>query len=142
MKVFLKMGVVEPGEYQVQVVRAKTEWSKNGNEMVSLRLCVEGGTREFFDHLVSSGSCSWKIAQFLIAMGEEPSDEMEIEPADYTGRTARAVVGVEDFEGRPKNKIVKWLPPKSAARIAAEAAAAALTQRVSGEGMDEKGGSR
>jgi len=140
MGIFRKLAIVEPGEYQVKVTSARSELSKSGNEMISLRLCVEGGASEFFEHLVFTGSGYWKIEQFLTAMGEEGIDGTEIEASDYTRRTARALVGVEDFKGRPQNKIVKWLPPKSAAVVAAEAAA--LTQSVSSEAVDEQEVSR
>jgi hypothetical protein len=114
---------VPPGEYQVEVVSAEERESKNGNETIALRLSIEGegDARTFPDHLVFTESCYWKIAQFLTAMGEEATDDKDIRAADYVGRRARAVVGVQKFKGLPQNKIDAWLPAESATGEGTEA---------------------
>src|SRR5947209_128877 len=89
--------VVPPAEHDVTVMNAKLEHSKkSGNEMITLRLTVPGGSISFFDHLVFEDNSYWKIAQFLTAMGEEIADDQDINPNDYVNRTARAVVGVRE----------------------------------------------
>ena len=106
---------VEPGKYEVSVVGAKSSVSKKGNQMITLRLSVEGAHRLFSDHLVFTESSFWKVADFLIAMGHPPSGEVDLDfdPQNYVGCTAVALVGVEEFNGRSQNKIERWLPPTS-----------------------------
>lgn len=103
--------VLPPGDYEVRVASATDKVSANENEMIVLRLSVEGHPQLFSDHLVFTESSSWKIAQFLTAMGEEVADDVDIHAADYVGRCARALIGVEEFNGIPKNRIEKWLSP-------------------------------
>jgi Protein of unknown function (DUF669) len=115
--------VLPSGKYQVKVIGAKDEISKNGNPMITLRLSVKvkGASRVFFDHLVFTDSSDWKVAEFLTAMGEELTDEMDIKPYEYVDRTALARVGIKEFEGQLQNFIERWLPPESSAGKATEA---------------------
>jgi hypothetical protein len=53
----------------------------------------------------------WKVAQFLTAMGHTLTGDEDIDPVDYVGRQARALVGVHEFRGLSQNYIEKWLPP-------------------------------
>jgi hypothetical protein len=107
--------VVAPGEYNVTVMAATLRRSKSGNEMMVLRLSANGSKNWFSEHLVFSDRSYWRIAEFLTSMGKQLTGDEDINPADYIGRTGRAIVGVDDFNGRPQNVIKKWLPPKSEA---------------------------
>jgi Protein of unknown function (DUF669) len=126
--------VAQAGKYEVLVVSAKNQRSKAGNQMITLGLSLsEGGAPGLvFDHLVFTESCCWKIADFLTAMGETLSDEMDIEPSNYVGRTAFARVGIEDFNGHTQNKIEKWLPPESKAAKATHRASPTQPTSVPG----------
>jgi hypothetical protein len=106
---------VPPGEYDVTVMSATLAPTKAGDEMMVLRLSAPGSSKWFFERLVFADSSYWKIAQFLTAMGKQLSGDEDINPVDYIHRTARAIVDVQDFNGRPENFIKKWLPPKSKA---------------------------
>ena len=111
------LSVVPPGEYEVEIVGAYDCVSKNENEMMALKVRVKGHARIFFDHLVFSEASDWKIASYLISMGQEVADneELDLRARDYIDRTARADVGVREFRGLKQNYIKKWLPPKSGA---------------------------
>ena len=104
--------VVPPGEYDVTVETAMLKRSKKGNEMIVLQLSAGAKNRWFLEHLVFAEKSYWKIAQFLMAMGHNITGDEEIDPFDYVGRTARAVVDVHEFGGRSQNKIQQWLPPR------------------------------
>ena len=96
--------------------------SKNENEMMVLKVRVKGYARTFFDHLVFSDASDWKIASYLISMGQEVADdeELDLRAHDYIRRTARAEVGIREFRGLKQNYIKNWLPPKSSAVEASE----------------------
>ncbi len=105
--------VVPPGEYNVTVKIATLKQSTTGNEMFVLRLAAGSSDCWFNEHLVFADSSYWKIAQFLTAMGKQLTGDEDINPGEYVNRTARAVIGVQDYNGKPQNFIQKWLPPKS-----------------------------
>jgi hypothetical protein len=91
--------------------------------MIVLELCAGDSDVRFLDHLVFTESSAWKIAQFLNAMGEELIDQ-DIDPDDYIGRTARAIVGAREYQGRIQNCIESWLPPESTSAAASSPSAA------------------
>lgn len=108
---------VEPGEYTVEVVNAEETVSQKGSDMIELKLRVQPSGATMFDHLVFMESAFWKIDSFRAATGETvtPEEEVEIQADDLIGRTGRARLTVEEFNGRKRNKIAAWLPPKPAA---------------------------
>ena len=107
---------VEPGEYNVEVVNAEETVSQKGSDMIELKLRVQPSGAVFFDHLVFMESAFWKIDAFRAATGENvaANEEVEIRADDLIGRTGRARLIVEEFNGRKRNKIGAWLLPKSA----------------------------
>jgi hypothetical protein len=120
---------VEPGEYTVEVVNAEETVSQKGSDMIELKLRVQPSGATMFDHLVFMESAFWKIDSFRAATGESitPDEEVDINADDLIGRTGRARLTVEEFNGRKRNKIAAWLPPKPAMPAPAAAAAAAAT---------------
>ena len=120
---------VEPGEYTVEVVNAEETVSQKGSDMIELKLRVQPSGATMFDHLVFMESAFWKIDSFRAATGESvtPDEEVDINADDLIGRTGRARLTVEEFNGRKRNKIAAWLPPKPAmpAPAATSATAAA-----------------
>jgi Protein of unknown function (DUF669) len=99
----------EPGEHTVTVMAAELKRSKSGSEMVVLQLRVDGISRWIRENLVLSPKTYWKFEQFLDAIGKKPAPDEDIEPMDFVGCTARAVIGVHDFNDREQNHIEKWL---------------------------------
>ena len=117
---------VEPGEYTVEVINAEETVSQKGSDMIELKLRVQPSGAIFFDHLVFLETAFWKIDAFRAATGESvtPDEEVDIHADDLIGRTGRARLTVEEFNGRKRNKIAAWLPPKPAAPALAATATA------------------
>jgi len=107
---------VEPGEYEVEVVNAEETVSQKGSDMIELKLRVQPSGATLFDHLVFMETAFWKIDAFRAATGENvtPDQDVEIRGDDLIGRTGRARLIVEEFNGRKRNKVAAWLAPKPA----------------------------
>ena len=101
---------VEPGDYQVEVVDAVETTSKNGHEMIELKLKTSAGSY-LYDFLVFIPSAFWKIDAFRAATGESvtPEEDVEITPDDLIGRTGTARLALEEYNGRKRNKVAAWL---------------------------------
>lgn len=105
---------VEAGDYTVEVLNAEESVSKQGNEMIELKLKAEPSGVIFFDNLVFTENAFWKIDAFRAATGEAvvPDEDVEITADDLIGRRGRARLIVDEFGGRKRNKVVAWLPAK------------------------------
>ena len=101
---------VEPGDYQVEIVDAIETISKSGHEMIELKLKTSAGSY-LYDFLVFIPSAYWKIDSFRAATGEEvtPDEETEITADDVIGRTGKARLSVEEYNGKKRNKVAAWL---------------------------------
>ena len=101
---------VEPGDYEVEVVDAVETTSKNGHEMIELKLKTSEGSY-LYDFLVFIASAFWKIDAFRAATGEEvtPDEDVELTADDLVGRTGYARLSVEEYNGRKRNKVAAWL---------------------------------
>ena len=101
---------VEPGDYQVEVVDAIETTSRNGHEMIELKLRTDQGSY-LYDFLVFIPSAFWKIDAFRAATGEDvtPDEDVEITADDLIGRTGTARLSLEEYNGRQRNKVVAWL---------------------------------
>jgi hypothetical protein len=105
------------GDYSVTILEASETVSRStGADMIKLTLeaeAADGATSTLFDYLVASASCAWKIDTFRIALGQTiaPGEPVELDASDLPGRTLRARLKVEDYNGRSNNKIDAWLAP-------------------------------
>jgi hypothetical protein len=115
MPTYHKPTVLSGGVYDVKIVAAEERKSKSGNEMIVVKAETQFNGKTYYirDYLLT-GDPDRKLQSFLRAIGEELEDGAEFQPDDYVGRSARAVVGVQEFDGGPQNKIKKWLPPAKA----------------------------
>ena len=109
------------GDYPVTIVEASETVSRStGADMIKLTLDAESpdGTRstKVFDYLVASASSAWKIDAFRRALGYEvvQGEPVELAAEDLVGRTLRARLKVEEFNGRANNKVEAWLAPLAA----------------------------
>jgi len=102
---------VEPGDYLLTVVEASETFSKAGDEMIKLKLEVEGHGVRLFDYLVATESSYWKIDTFRKAIGEEvvEGEEVELSAAALEGRQGHARLKVEEYQGKKNNKVELWL---------------------------------
>ena len=109
------------GDYPVTIVEASETVSRStGADMIKLTLDAESpdGTQstKVFDYLVASASSVWKIDAFRRALGHEvvQGEPVELAAEDLVGRTLRARLKVEEFNGRANNKVEAWLAPLAA----------------------------
>jgi hypothetical protein len=107
---------VEAGDYEVEVIDAVETVSKSGHEMIELKLKTSAGSI-FYDFLVFTPSAFWKIDAFRAATGEAVTPDLDVDltPDDLIGRTGRARLVVEEYNGRKRNKLAAWLVPTPAA---------------------------
>jgi hypothetical protein len=108
---------VAAGDYTVEILNAEESVSKQGNDMIELKLRVEPAGSILFDSLVFTPNAFWKIDAFRAATGEKvvPDEEVSIECDDLIGRTGRARLVVEEYNGRKRNKVAAWLLSQPAA---------------------------
>jgi hypothetical protein len=113
------------GDYPVTIVEASETVSRStGADMIKLTLDAESpdGTQstKVFDYLVASASSVWKIDAFRRALGHEvvQGEPVELAAEDLVGRTLRARLKVEEFNGRANNKVEAWLAPLAASSSA------------------------
>jgi len=101
---------VEPGDYEVEVVDATETLSKSNHEMIELKLRTSEGSY-LYDFLVFIPSAFWKIDAFRAATGESvtPEQDVEIVADDLIGRTGKARLAIEEYNGRKRNKVAAWL---------------------------------
>jgi hypothetical protein len=105
---------VEAGDYTVEILGAEESISqKSHNEMIELKLKVEPSGAILYDNLVFTANAFWKIDAFRAATGEKvtPDEDVEIIADDLIGRTGRARLIVEEYNGKKRNKVAAWLVP-------------------------------
>lgn len=109
---------VEPGDYTLEVLNAEESVSKQGNELIELKLKVEPSGAILYDNLVFTENAFWKIDAFRAATGEviTPDEEVDVIADDLIGRKGRARLMVEEYNGRKRNKVAAWLPQSAADR--------------------------
>jgi len=110
---------VDPGDYQVEIIDAIETVSKTGHEMIELKLRTSSGSY-LYDFLVFIPNAFWKIDSFRAATGEvvSPEEDVEITADDLIGRTGKARLTVEEYNGKKRNKVAAWLPAKPGESIA------------------------
>ncbi len=97
-------GLLTEGNYPFQVRAIDQLVSKNGNNMLKLKLAVlekDGSARMIFDYLVAMDSMMFKIKHFCEAIGlEDKYAKGNFNPQECIDRSGVAVVGVQ--KGNPK----------------------------------------
>jgi hypothetical protein len=101
------------GEYPFVVIAATLKNSKNGSEMIELVLDFPEGVR-VWDNLVFVKSAFWKIDQFRRSIGELvlPEEEVDIAPSELVGKSGKASLVTETYEGRSRNKVASYIESK------------------------------
>jgi len=111
---------VPAGDYDVTIVDAAETVSRtSGAGMIKLTLEVDtadgyaGSSVKVFDYLVATPSSAWKIDAFRRALGHEivKDESVELAAEELLGRTLRARLKVDEFNGQLNNKVDAWLAP-------------------------------
>lgn len=101
--------ILPAGEYPFEVVNAKEARSKNGNDMIELKLDINGS--KIYDNLVFTDKAFWKIDQFLKAVGAHPGEgkDITVEADDLIGHkgTCKLRVGKTD-KGNERNEVESY----------------------------------
>ena len=107
---------VPVGDYAVEVIGAEETISKQGNDLIELKLRIEPSGAICFDNLVFVPNAFWKIDAFRAATGDKvtPDEEVDLKADDLVGRKGRARLIVEEYNGRKRNKVAAWLLPQPA----------------------------
>lgn len=106
---------VPAGEYTLRVIEAEEDTSKQGNDMLKLKLrVVRDDGRDgpaLFDYLVFSENSFWKIDAFLKSAGQHPGEgeEVNIDPEQCIGWEVRAELKVDNYNGKKSNKVESYL---------------------------------
>lgn len=111
----------QPGEYDFEVMSADNKTSKNGNEMIALKVKVfgtDGGQRHVYDHLMSLEKVAYKLRHFCEATGLIAKYEAgSLEAADCELKTGRLVLAIDskNKDYPPKNVIRDYITPAAEA---------------------------
>ena len=127
---------VPAGDYLLTVLEAIETISKStGDEMIKLKLEVEGHGATLYEYLVANGSSAWKIDSFRRALGERvvEGEEVEIDTRNLVGRQARAKLRVETYQGKDSNKVDYWLSPQLGAAPSGRPIAPASAKKEDGD---------
>lgn len=105
--------VLKPGEYSFMVVEAEEKESKQGNQMLALKLKVYGeGTDDVnvWDYITAK--MTWKLKQICLAIGmEEEFRSGDISPQQFVNRPGALFLDVETSEKYgSQNKVKKYVP--------------------------------
>jgi hypothetical protein len=103
--------VLPEGVYQFEVKNAKEKLSTNGNEMIELQLAIEGSSLVVYDNLVFTPKSTWKVDDFRCATGEvlTPGLQVDFTAMDCMGRSGKVELVTEDFDGRSRNKVSRYI---------------------------------
>lgn len=111
-----------PGEYQIEVVDVTEKESTKAGDYLLLQLKVVGGEYDnrrllqgLFNHTEGAQAYTTGILMSL-GFDLEDGEEIEIEPEDLIGQTARVLVGIQEGnvneetgeEYDAKNVVEKW----------------------------------
>lgn len=115
-----KFQYLPAGDHPVTIVEASETVSRHsGADMIKLTLEVDtadgyaGSSVKVVDDLVAAPSSAWKIDAFRRALGHEivKGESVELAAEDLLGRTLRARLLVDEFNGQLHNKVDTWLAP-------------------------------
>lgn len=93
------LNLLEPGEYDFEIIKAEDRRSKSGNEMIALTIKVwdhAGKERTVFDWLLDSELSHYKIKHFCFSVGLEDKYELGLlESNDCWGRKGILKLGIQ-----------------------------------------------
>lgn len=107
---------VPNGDYAVIILEASETFSKGGDEMLKLKLEVEGHGVHLYDYLVATPNSFWKIDTFRRSIGEPviAGEEVELIASKLERKRGFARLRVEEYQGKKNNKVELWLTDRKA----------------------------
>ncbi len=121
--------LIPAGEYMFEVIEATEKTSKNGNDMIALKLSVHADdyARGVFDYLVDIESMAYKIRHFADATGLLPQYEAgQLSADDMIGVTGKCKIAQQpEKDGYPAKNVVKDYVKRPAGAAAVKKSATA-----------------
>ena len=121
-----KAGLVEEGDYLIEVDEVEQKESSTGNPMLVFTYKIAEGEfagKKLFHNCSLQPQALFNLRAVLEALGQEvPQGVMEFDPADLIGETCGASVVHELYEGKTKARIAEFF---SAEELGGEAEAPA-----------------
>lgn len=108
-------GVTEDGVYTCEVGECELSTSdSSGEDYLAWQWKVQDGKfsgRTIFDNTSLQPQALWKLRKVLECLGVEVEDgEMELDPSEYIGLVADLEVGMEQYEGKPRARVIDIFP--------------------------------
>jgi hypothetical protein len=98
------------GEVKLTVTNAYETLSKKGKDCIKLELSHPDITGVIYDYL--SPEFASRFHEFLRALGVgvNPNETIDIDPQAFIGKDIRAIIFIDEYNGRQSNKVEKYLP--------------------------------
>lgn len=102
-------GLLPKGTYDFEVLEAKDTTSKNGNEMIWLKLGVfdaNGNSRHVYDYLLEA--LAYKLRHAAVTCGlEEQYNEGSLNAGHFLNRSGRCKIDIEKGGEYPSKNVVR-----------------------------------
>lgn len=103
------------GEYEFTVIKLEKAFTKSGENMAKLTLCVEheGYEYKIFDNIVLRDTLKWKLQQFFISLGLMKTGEAlkKMPWGKVVGTDGRAIIFHDTYNGKTNPKVETYLEP-------------------------------
>lgn len=113
--------VLPEGEYDFEVRSATESRSKNGNDMIELKLAVFNAGQEVktFDYLVFSQKAQWKLYSFCKAVGlVDRFKAGEITGFDCEGKSGRLKLKIDKSDGfDDRNAVAHYIEATGSSKV-------------------------
>lgn len=117
--------VVPAGEeYKLRITKVRVDNDKNGNPYLlpTFEIPDIAASKEFTKFLgfpkkddspKTANNKKWRIKEFMLAFGLDPSKKYKNPEVDFVGKTGWAILGIEnDEEYGDKNYVKRFIVPK------------------------------
>ena len=107
--------LIPDGEYDFSVIDAENTQSKNGNDMIRLKLCVYSGDKEIhiLDYLLPTFERKLRRACEAVGILEQYNKGL-LDAEDFKGRNGKAKICIkkqDDYD--PKNEVKDYIVDRS-----------------------------
>ena len=108
-------GIPTPdGYYVAEIVKAETEVSQNGNDMITVRWKTNMGSN-VYDRFVLVPQSLWVLRTALECMGfDVPDGPMDFDVDDLVGNSCGIEITNEEYEEKDQPRVTGYLPPETA----------------------------